>query len=126
MKRPLTIVCLLLFCIAAVPQNSNQSFSDIRDSGNIFLAKCEPGHVVSAEALSTTDFCLGYMTGLADAVGMAMMPVTPSCPPGNVTPGQMKRIALKYMHDHPEKTHKAAPVLIFEAWAEAFPCPAKK
>ena len=100
------VLCLLLFCVAGISQAPDDSFSHIRDSANIWLAKCESEHPASVEELTTHDFCRGYMTGLADAVGMAMIPVTPSCPPDNVTPGQMKRIALKYMHDHPEKTHK--------------------
>jgi hypothetical protein len=127
MRHPLALFCLLLLSIVGASQQAAApSFADIRNSANIFLAKCESEQVTSLDELSTKDFCRGYLTGLSDGVEMTMMAVAPSCPPENVTPAQMGRIALKYMHDHPEKTQKLTPVLIFESWAAAFPCPAKK
>ena len=126
MRHSRAVFCVLLFCVAGASQGPNQSFTDIRDSANIFLTKCEGEHAASLDELSTHDFCLGYMTGLSDAVEVTMMSVAPTCPPEHATPAQMGRIASKYMHDHPEKTQKTTPVLIFEAWAAAFPCPAKK
>jgi hypothetical protein len=126
MKRSLVVLLPLLLSVFSVPQSSSPSFADIRKSGNMFLAKCESEGVASLDELSTKDFCRGYITGLSDGVEMAMISVPPSCPPEIVTPAQMGRIATKYMHDHPEKTHTSTPILIFEAWASAFPCPAKK
>lgn len=126
MKHPFALLCISVLCITSQSQAPNQSFADVRNSGNVFLAKCEADHASSLDELSTHDFCRGYMTGLSDAVELTMMSVTPSCPPEGVTPAQMGRIAIKYMHDHPEKTQKTTPVLIFESWAAAFPCPAKK
>jgi hypothetical protein len=43
-----------------------------------------------------------------------------------VTADQLYRIVVKYMRDHPQETHKFTAMLIFEASAGAFPCPAKK
>jgi hypothetical protein len=126
MRHVLALFCLLVFPVTGTSQGPTPSFADIRNSGNVFLAKCNADHASSLDELSTHDFCRGYMAGLSDAVELAMMSVTPSCPPERVTPAQMGRIAIKYMHDHPEKTQKMTPILIFESWAAAFPCPAKK
>jgi len=127
MRHPLALFCLLLFSVVGFSQQADAPlFTDIRNSADIFLAKCESEHATSLDELSTKGFCRGYITGLSDGVEMTMMAVAPSCPPEHVTPAQMGRIALKYMHDHPEKTQKLTPVLIFESWAAAFPCPEKK
>jgi len=128
MRHPFVLVSLLLFSIAGVPQQAaSPSFSGVRDSANIFLAKCNSEHATSLDELSAQTFCQGYITGLADGAEMTtIMGVVPSCRPEHVTPAQMGRIALKYMQEHPEKTHALTPVLIFEAWAAAFPCPVKK
>jgi Rap1a immunity proteins len=127
MRHPFALFSVLLFSVAAVPQQAaSPSFSGVRDSANIFLAKCNSEHVTSLDELSAETFCQGYITGLSDAVEMSTVSIAPICPPEHVTPAQMGRIAVKYMHDHPEKTQKGTPFLIFEAWAAAFPCPAKK
>jgi hypothetical protein len=127
MRHPLVLCSLLLFSVIGVPQQAaSPSFSGVRDSANIFLAKCSSEHATSLDELSAQTFCQGYITGLSDGVEMTVMALAPSCPPAHVTPAQMGRIALKYMQDHPEKTHVLTPVLIFESWAAAFPCPAKK
>lgn len=122
MKSRSLLFFLLLCSVASVSQQPPaQSFGDIRNSANVFLAKCESEHITSLDELSTHDFCRGYITGLSDGAEMMMMSVLPSCPPEHATPAQLGRIALKYMHDHPEKTDKVTPILIFEAWAAAFP-----
>lgn len=129
MKYLSVVLCsLLLLPVVGSTQQaaSGPSFMDIRKSANIYLAKCEAEHPTSLDELSTKDFCRGYITGLADAVQMGMMGVAVGCPAEDATPAQMGRIALKYMQDHPEKTHARTTVLIFESWAAAFPCPAKK
>ena len=127
MRHPLVLFCLsLLSVVGSSQQAAAPSFMDIRNAASIFLAKCQSEHVTSPDELSTQDFCRGYITGLSDGVEMTMMEVVPSCPPEHVTPAQMGKIALKYMRDHPERTQKPTPVLIFESWAAAFPCPARK
>jgi hypothetical protein len=121
------LFCVLLLSVSGVPQQATSpSFSGVRDSANIFLAKCNSEHVTSRDELSAQTFCQGYITGLSDGVEMTMMAVAPGCPPEHLTPAQMGRIALKYMQEHPEQTHTLTPVLMFEAWAAAFPCPTKK
>jgi hypothetical protein len=123
------IVALLSLMFFFLPNASQgPAFADVRNSGNMFLAKCESDTAATLDDISTQDFCNGYAVGLADSVQIRTMyaPPAPTCPPTGVMPAQMRRIAVKYMKDHPEKTHEQTALLMFEAWAEAFPCPAKK
>ena len=71
---------------------------------------------------------LGYVTGIVDDA-----PETPSraviCLPGSgVVPGQVMKIALKYLNDQPQpqSLHCSAPSVIRAALAEAFPCEKKR
>jgi hypothetical protein len=65
--------------------------------------------------------------GVSDGILMVHSSFSDSiCPPEHPTADQIYRIAVRYMRDHPEETHKFTSVLIFEASAAAFPCPAKK
>src|ERR1700690_942819 len=98
--RPIRFVLcsLLLFSAAGVSQQTaSPSFSGVRDSANTFLAKCNSEHASSLDELSAHAFCQGYIAGLSDGVEMRMMGVAESCPPEDVTPSQMGRIAIKYM-----------------------------
>lgn len=99
MKYTCVLFCLLL-PIASAPQGPAPNFTDIRKSGNLFLTMCESEHATTLDELSTHDFCHGYMAGLADSIQTS----APTCPPQEVTPPQLGRVAVKYMRDHPEGT----------------------
>jgi len=120
MKYALVLFFLLLFPVISIAQ---QAVSDIaiQHSGNDFLAKCESFPEPDSWMHG---FCRGYVLGVSD--GMQMVTPALMCPAEHVTQGQFYRIAVKYLRDHPEKTDKYTSDLMFEAWAAAFPCPAKK
>lgn len=46
-----------------------------------------------------------------------------NCSVSEVTYGQVHKIVLKYMEDHPSELHFNAEVLIFKSLQNAFPCP---
>ncbi len=47
----------------------------------------------------------------------------PVCiPTERVSLGQLGRVVVKYLKDHPEEEHDAAVVLVVVALREAFPC----
>ena len=87
------------------------------------------GHALVQDCLSDNPGdqidCLNYVAGVADMVDV--MPETaglaPVCiPPEGVTVGQMGRVVVKYLKNHPEEEHDAAVVLVVVALREAFPC----
>ncbi len=133
MKYLWPLFCLLLFSVAADPA-TNPSDSDIQSdigSGNKFLAHCETpdGSGIAPDATTgggmfITGICRGYLMGIHDDI--AVHGGIRSCPSKEVRYWQFDRVAVKYMHDHPEELHKPTAVLAVEAWTMAFPCPVKK
>jgi hypothetical protein len=69
--------------------------------------------------LSKVNITLAY-----DIVGQSQ----PYCLPDEVTHGQMMRVLIKFIKDHPEKAHFKTGVLEVESFMDAFPCkqPSKK
>jgi hypothetical protein len=119
MRYALALFCLVLFSlVGAAQQVPAASDVDIRLSGNNFLARCESKNDDSWNH----GYCAGYVMGLSQL----MESQGSICPRVHVTQAQFRRIAVKYMQDHPEKTDKLTVDLMLEAWVAAFPCPAKK
>jgi hypothetical protein len=126
------LFCLLLFSVAADSEpRTNLSDSDIESdiqTGNAFLAHCEtPGDdsgLAPTGGMFITGICRGYLMGIHDDI--ALHGKIRSCPSKEVRYWQFDRVAVKFMHDHPEEMHKATAVLAVEAWTKAFPCPANK
>lgn len=129
MLRYLLIVSLLPVVLLATTPNDN--LATLTKSGNDFLRMCEP----SGEHSSAVDtFCFAYANGVLDGYYYAFATVQAKqheqvtgafCPPDEITRGQQYRIAVKYMNDHPEETHRIAMALIAESMQAAFPCPKK-
>jgi hypothetical protein len=46
------------------------------------------------------------------------------CIPDSVENGQLLRIVMKYIRNHPEQSHKLSAMLVFNAEFYAFPCAA--
>lgn len=61
--------------------------------------------------------CVGLMRGL----WYARLPFG-SCPPAEVTWGQMVRVAITYIEARPERMHEDFGVLAVEAMQKAWPC----
>jgi hypothetical protein len=82
--------------------------------GNSLWQKCLP--------VDSQGFCLGYVRGVAET----LMPLVRICIPGNVTIGQLRDVALKYLQEHPEQRHKHATSLLLSAFNGAWPCAPQK
>lgn len=83
-----------------------------------------------------TGFCFGYARSAADhdlLISMTLAlakggPIAESrahCLPSGVTLGQTVEIARRYVAENPAEWHKPAMYVLRDAWAKAFPCPAK-
>lgn len=129
MLRYLLIVSL--FPIVAFATIPNDALVTLTKSGNDFLRTCEP----RGELSSTVEaVCSGYANGVIDGYDYAFATVQAKshdkivgafCPPDDITRGQQYRIAMKYLDDHPEKTHRVVSALIAESMQAAFPCPTR-
>jgi Rap1a immunity proteins len=127
----------LILCVAAVPRGeAQQQNQTVGESGNAFLSLCGdmPDSAPKAPALPPEfhwGICLGYVRGVDDGVQTAydiLNETQPYCLPSEVTNGQMIRVLIKFIKDHPEKAHSKTRVLEIESFMDAFPCkqPSKK
>jgi hypothetical protein len=103
--RFLALCLLLAVCgrsaIAAAPA-----------TGNEFLIMC------NTEEPIRRVFCAGYVSGIAGMLSDQRL----ICVPSNVTAGQMKQVALKFLQDNPQIAHHPPASLISFALIKAFAC----
>jgi hypothetical protein len=80
---------------------------------------------------NNTPICNGFVVGVVDTSQLIKNGATIDeislggshwCLPAGVTWEQDRLILVKWLKDHPENLHYAAPSLVAAAYAEAFPC----
>jgi Ssp1 endopeptidase immunity protein Rap1a len=139
LARTAVLVMAVLF---TVPANAQSRPNDISESGNRFLEVCSVDEKPMAQ-WNERDFlnggvCEGFMMGLRDGIGMSiallqhdypsLAPLKGSiedlgvCFPDGSDRGQMIRVTLKYIRQHPEQSHLPSAELVFMAELDAFPC----
>ena len=73
--------------------------------------------------------CVGYLQGALDTfefekvTGSQKSEAQSVCVPDDVKSEQAIRVFMKYSEDHPEELHHSAPLVVWEAMHQAFPCP---
>ena len=81
-------------------------------SGIQLLTNCEDGNDY------TEGHCTGYISGVFDN----SIIINKQCLPQNATSGQMIKVVVEYLKEHPERLTTSASVLVQVAINEAFPC----
>jgi hypothetical protein len=148
MCRHLHAAFVMVAFLSAVPLNAQMAAKDISDSGNRYLEICSSTEKPMAQ-WNEMDFlngglCHGFMMGFRDGVGVSIAMLqhgNPSlaslkdsmedlgvCIPHGVELGQLTRVTLKYIREHPEQAHLPSAALVLMAELNAFPCttPAQK
>jgi len=82
--------------------------------GNKLLADIQSGHV------DDRMFALGYIAGVADAGRSSI-----SCPPANVTIGQMRDAVRQHLEATPTLRHYTADTIVNYVLKRAWPCQAR-
>jgi len=128
--RERSLVPALIIGVAVATILTAIARGDQTESGNDWLDFCEralsdspPLSADEAKALA----CLGFvhasyytamivrdLAGNPNSVGF--------CGKAGIPNGQLARIFVKYLQDHPERLHHPAAFLAYEAWQSAFPC----
>ncbi len=94
-------------------------------SGNDFRDDC--GAALHGQSGARAGICLGFIEGYRQLA--PMLPPSANlkllCLPAEVSNGQIVKVVVKYLDQHPEKLHLPAAQLIYNATNEAFPCPAE-
>jgi len=83
--------------------------------GNNLLTECQSSDVFYKGV------CGGYIIGVVDMSDGKTWDGYSYCLP-DVSIGQLKKIVIKHLNDHPEKLHLSASSLINFALTSAFPC----
>jgi hypothetical protein len=92
-------------------------------SGNDLLTWCK-----EIEEDGNTDACLSYVAGVSDTLAWQAIVYRESiiCRRRDVTQGQLGRIVLEFLREHPDDLEYAASSLVRFALTEAFPCKDEK
>ena len=101
-------------------------------SGNSWMVICGQGEYSGNKRNDNLDstceaYTEGVISGLAFGISYAKKGTPPLwCGSSRHTVGQLVRVIMKYMNNHPEYHHTAIPILIKYALSEAFPVPCSK
>ena len=89
-------------------------------SGSDLLQKCE------SDSVAESNTCDGYILGILDfqeaLVGWSRLDEPIFCTPDSAISGQLIKVVIKYLNEHPEKLHFAASGAVTNALGIAFPC----
>ena len=142
MIRHLYCSVLLVIIFNTTASINAQTAKDISDSGNRFLEICssieKPSGQVNELDLLNSGACTGFMLGLGDGVALSIQMLKHNdnslsylkgsmedlaiCIPSDVEVGQLIRVVLKYIREHPEEAHLRSAELVVLAEFNAFPC----
>jgi hypothetical protein len=71
-------------------------------------------------------FCYGYIRGLADSTRFAVELTDETtlwaCIPQEASTSQLRKVAVKYIDEHPDKLHFPTSVVLSLAFLDSFPC----
>ena len=93
------------------------------NSANSILPSCRHAgsdRNVPAGALFSAGFCMGLIAGL-NYMGRPEI-----CSPPGVTNVQLTQVVIRYLDQHPERTHESFKTLALEAMTKAWPCKARQ
>ncbi len=117
--RKALAMAILVFALATLP---GPSHANDGNSGNDFLPWCkqwlDPG-TTDTEDVFGAAVCSGFVLAARDLVSTLQSKI---CIPVDVTNGQMARVFVKYMEEHPQDLHMRASFLFLLAAREGFPC----
>jgi Rap1a immunity proteins len=134
MKLLLVFLAALAFSSGASAQIPHNVPGDTTDhisikTGNDLLRTCED------QETSASGNCLGYVTGVVDAIGMLEASVdfqgkgywrdTSVCFPKHIVATHARYVVIKYLKANPNERVKSAAQLIITALIEAWGCPDK-
>ena len=80
------------------------------------------GQELSYVCEANPEACATYISGVADATRGTTWDGVPYYMPMGVSGGQLNKVVIKFLNDHPESLHFPAASLTQSALLEAFPC----
>lgn len=126
--------CLLVAVLLSLLSISLAADEQFEASGNAFVRQCsvvEKEHDLTKRDIALREVCAAYVSGFVEGVGFGISgarsnsgPATPYpfCGVEQAEAGQIVKIVLRYIREHPETAHLPAYVLSGRALQQAFPC----
>jgi hypothetical protein len=90
-----------------------------RDSGNAWHRKCTSENVTDRLMCTTYLEALSHGLSVATLYGAARI----YCIPQGVTVGQMRKVVIRSLEQHPQDLHTGFSLLAVRAFRDSFPCP---
>ncbi len=132
MRRIVLLFTLLIVSLLPYAAHSQQRMTGMKLLDECQLAIKESNQVPPADWVDV-GHCIGYLQGYWSAWQIWSLANkesggklrSPACIPDGVTTGEIVRVVVKYLKDHPNKLHEDAGILVFWALSGAYPCSAK-
>ena len=119
MKRfAITALFFVLASVAALAQQQNEpDMTFFSGSGEQLQLKCKSALAerTTISELEDTEYCLGYVQGLAESVQSDVVI------PASVSNLQLIKIVVKYLDDNPAELNQPAWIEVGRAFHQAFP-----
>ena len=142
MNRHLLCTLLVIAALAVIPLHAQMPVKDISYSGNRFVDMCsfidKPVDKWNATDVLNSGICQGYVIGFRDGVSLSIQMLKHNnnslsylkgsiedlaiCEPDHVEIGQIIKIMLKYIRDHPEQANLPTAELVILAEFNVYPC----
>jgi hypothetical protein len=116
------LFALLLWTFVLPLARSQDNVGDFQARGSAFLSRCDG---MTNESSSMKGACIGYVIGVNQGftLGRDTANLDPVyCTPQGVAASQLMAILIKYIRDHPEKSHLETSALEITSLIDAFPC----
>jgi Ssp1 endopeptidase immunity protein Rap1a len=111
----------IFLCLAATAFAQSNSGAELRNSGTDYVKVCGPSAQGQPNNLAAA--CNIWLTGVVDGLQAynSNLKALPLFDAPNVTVGQVAKLTVKFVADHPDKAQLPAAAVVLGALAENFP-----
>jgi Rap1a immunity proteins len=111
----------LLFCLPVIAVAQSSTGAELRNSGTEYVRICGPS--IQGQPNQYAAVCNVWLTGAVDGIQAynANLKTLPLFDAPNVTVGQVAKLVVKYVGDHPANAQLPTAALVLGALVEAFP-----
>ena len=112
---------VLLLCLPAIAVAQTSSGAELRNSGLDYARICGP--TAQGQPNQYAGACNVWLTGVVDGLQAynSNMKVLPLFDAPNVTVGQVAKLVVKYVADHPDRAQLPTAALVLGALMENYP-----
>ena len=112
---------ILLFCLPTVAVAQSSSGGELRNSGTDYVRIC--GAAAQGQADNYAGVCNIWIAGVVDGLQAynANMKSLPLFDAPDVTVGQVSKLVVKFIDDHPAKAKLPTAALVLAALMDAYP-----